>query len=77
MQLDQQSAVILSFPQMPATRTNAKASAARVDGGRRTNLAFMLVVLALAALWLVFPPAQLTTSQTTLAQDLPAQNVLR
>jgi hypothetical protein len=81
MRLDQQSAVILSFPRMAGAKTDAPAGQARLDRGRLTNLAFMLVVLALAGLWLVFPPAQLTATsaapQAMLARDLPAKNPLR
>jgi hypothetical protein len=58
----------------------SEASGTDFDAGRLANLALLLVVLALAALWLAFPPAQLPTSpgaRTTLAQDLPVSNAGR
>jgi hypothetical protein len=67
MQLDQASAATLSYRQR---------SGSRGDTSRRANLGFLAIVLALAALWLVFPPAQLAGSdapRTDLAQDLPAK----
>ncbi|SDQ94411.1 hypothetical protein SAMN05444161_1138 [Rhizobiales bacterium GAS191] len=72
MRLDQVSAGALSFRQPHQSK-------ARLDTGRLANLAFMAIVLAIAALWLAFPPAQLTNSgapQTRLAQDLLAKQDL-
>ncbi|MFI5013748.1 MAG: hypothetical protein ACHQAY_15515 [Hyphomicrobiales bacterium] len=80
MRLDRRSAVIMSFPRASVTRACAEQGHAGIETGRVMNLAFMAVVLALAALWLVFPPAQLSDSQgsrASLAQDLPARSVLR
>jgi hypothetical protein len=80
MQLNRQSGVILSLPLAAGTRAHAAPGRADFKTGRFPNLAFMAVILALAALWLVFPPAQLPgspASQVSLAQDLPARNVLR
>ena len=36
------------------------ALATRLDSGRLANLAFFALLLALAALWLVFPPVTLS-----------------
>jgi hypothetical protein len=80
MQLDRQSGVILSFPQAPRPRAVSQASGTHLDAGRLANLALLSVVLALAALWLAFPPPQLSASpgaRTTLAQDLPVGNAGR
>jgi hypothetical protein len=80
MQLDRQSGVILSFPRAPRPKAVSEASGTDFDAGRLANLALLSVVLALAALWLAFPPAQLPTSpgaRTTLAQDLPVSNAGR
>ena len=64
MQLDRHSAVILSFAR-PSAR---EASAPRdQDRGKIANLALMLIVLGLAALWLVFPPAKLSSSSPSSA----------
>ena len=62
MQLDhRQSAAILSFPRASARRVASAARRAEdFDGGRAANLAFMLLVLVLAGLWLAFPPAKLS-----------------
>jgi hypothetical protein len=74
MRLDQASAGTLSFRQ-------PQRSKALLDAGRLANLGFLLIVLALAGLWLVFPPVELTNSagsqanmapQASLAQELPA-----
>jgi len=44
------------------------------DLGRVANLALMLIVFALAALWLVFPPAELKAPSAAAANS--AQNLL-
>ena len=80
MLLDQQSPVILSLGRTRRPQACARPSEARLDTGRLTNFALMVIVLALAALWLVFPPVQLSTSPASpavLAQDLLAKTVLR
>ena len=40
----------------------------RLDSGRLANLAFFALLLALAALWLVFRPVQLSASSTSFAE---------
>jgi hypothetical protein len=48
--------------------------------GRFANLGLLAVVLFLAALWLAFPPAQLSmvsTAGTVLAQGAPASDLPR
>jgi hypothetical protein len=76
MQLDhRQSAAILSFPQ--TRRRKAGNTAGRhehADRGRVANLALMFIVLALAGLWLAFPPAQLSAGST---QEPSLQNTGR
>jgi hypothetical protein len=70
MQLDQASAATLSYRQHPQRCGTQR------DTSRLANLGFLAIVVALAALWLVFPPAQLTSSdapRTALAQDLPVR----
>jgi hypothetical protein len=72
MQLEQRSATILAFPHERGA--DAASSAVRIsfDAERLANLAFTAIVFGLAALWLVLPPAQLSTSapETSLARDL-------
>ena len=80
MQLDRQSAVILDFPRAHV-RERGGASGRALDGGRSANLALMLVVLGLAALWLAFPPPLLSGSAAppaaSLAQNLPQSEASR
>ena len=48
--------------------------------GRFANLGLLLIVLLLSALWLAFPPAQLSNSpraETVLAQGAPAGGLSR
>jgi hypothetical protein len=40
----------------------------RLDSGRLANLAFFALLLALAALWLVFRPVQLSASSISSAE---------
>jgi len=72
MQLEQGSATILLFPRERSVA--AATSSAHIGPAREQfiNLAFMTIVFALAALWLFFPPAQLSKPpvfDTKLAQD--------
>lgn len=71
MQLEQGSATILAFPHERGA--DAAISAVRVsfDAERLANHAFTAIVFGLAALWLVLPPAQLSTSapDTSLMRD--------
>jgi hypothetical protein len=73
MQLEQGSASILLFPR--GRRVAGATSSARIGPAteQRINLAFMAIVFTLAAVWLVFPPAQLSKSpvfDAKLAQEL-------
>jgi hypothetical protein len=72
MQLEQGSTTILLFPR--ERRVAAAASSACIGPRREQfiNLAFTAIVFTLAALWLVFPPAQLSklpVFDAKLAQD--------
>ncbi len=67
-------------------RDERRASASIAQGvppeefGRFANLGLLVVVLILAALWLAFPPAQLSSAPgagTVLAQGAPVQDVPR
>jgi hypothetical protein len=62
MQLDRQSAVILPFPRAGLGEGGHSVRKAELDSGRIANLALMAVVFALAAIWLIVPPAQLANS---------------
>ena len=75
MQLDRHSAVILPFPR---SGMRGARRAADLESGRIANLALMLVVFGLAALWLAFPPAQLPVSSAAgSAQSLHVQTAGR
>ena len=72
MQIEQGSATILLFARERGLA--AAASGVRIGPGREQfiNLAFTAIVFTLAALWLAFPPAQLSRPpvfDTRLAQD--------
>jgi hypothetical protein len=72
MQLDhQQSAAILAFPRAPARQSGAARRREGLDNGRVANVALMLIVFALAGLWLAFPPAQLSVGSS---QRAPIEN---
>ncbi len=72
MRLDhRQSAAILAFPQPSRKADSVARKGERFDDGRVANLSLMLIVLALAALWLAFPPAQLSGGS---APGAPAEN---
>jgi len=74
MQPDRRSAVIFPFARAALLGAGPKPARARSNAGRVANIAFLLIVLALAALWLIFPPPQLTTS--AMRQASSAQNLL-
>jgi hypothetical protein len=74
MQLDRHSAVILAFPRASMHGMDRAKRNAALDSGRAANLALMLIVFALAALWLVFPPAQLPATAADSARNLLAAN---
>ena len=80
MQLDRHSAVILDFPRAHS-RVRDGSWRRALEGGRSANLALMLVVLGLAALWLAFPPPLLSGSAAppaaSLAQNLPQSEASR
>jgi hypothetical protein len=74
MQLDRNSAIILPFRPSPMRGVDRKGKATPLDSGRLANLAFLALLLGLAALWLVFPPVQLSTSAAV--SGGPAWNLL-
>jgi hypothetical protein len=76
MQLDhRQSAAILTFPRTPARRSaSAERRGGNLDNGRAANLALMLIVFALAGLWLAFPPTQLSGASP---RNVPIETVAR
>ena len=82
MQLERQSAVILSFPQAGEGRAFSGSlgkGGSRIEAGRLANILFMGLVLALAALWLVFPPVELSgqpAGSAIVAQNLRAEGGL-
>jgi hypothetical protein len=73
MQLEHRdSAAVLTFPRASAPpRDSAARQRKNADDSRVANLALMLVVLALVGLWLVFPPAQLSSEP---AQSAPVEH---
>jgi hypothetical protein len=80
MQLEQRSAIILSFRRERSAGVATSVARLGFNAEKLANFAFLAIVFALAALWLVFPPAQLSTSpapDTKLAQDSTAGNTLR
>jgi hypothetical protein len=74
MRLEQHSATVFALRHPFRGKAFTGQGHARSEIGRFANLALMLIVMTLAALWLAFPPAQLSSSppaRAMLAQDPP------
>lgn len=80
MRHEQRSAFAHGFRHPAGASVLAQGKLARQEAGRVANLGLLLLVLILAALWLAFPPAQLSSSPPAgnkLAQDAPPRDFSR
>jgi hypothetical protein len=80
MRHEQRSAFAHGCRHLAGASVFAERNPAPHEIGRFANLGLLLLVLILAALWLAFPPAQLSSSPPAgnmLAQDAPPRDLSR